>query len=91
MLINSNESEKVKEFLQEVMLLASGKSHKFVDIDEMANQAVIILTIEQLSIQINTLESIKHLLTDKQISDIDTMIAQYQGIKNNLYDNVNKA
>lgn len=91
MLINFEESEKVKEFLQEVMLFATGKSTKFISIDELANQAVIILTIEQLQVQINTLESIKHLLTDKQTNDINTMIKQYEGIKSNLYDSIRQA
>lgn len=91
MLINFGESEKVKEFLQEVMLFATGKSTKFISIDELANQAVIILTIEQLQVQINTLESIKHLLTDKQTNDINTMIKQYEGIKSNLYDSIRQA
>lgn len=91
MLINFEESEKVKEFLQEVMLFATGKSTKFVVIDELVNQAVIILTIEQLQVQINTLESIKHLLNDKQTNDINTMIKKYEGIKSNLYDSIRQA
>jgi hypothetical protein len=81
-------TEKIKDFLNEVILFAKGKNTRFVTVDEMADQAFIILAIEQLSIQINTLESIKHLLTEKQIIDIDNLIRQYEAMKAKLYGSV---
>jgi hypothetical protein len=85
---NPEATEKITDFVNEVILFARNGHSRFSSVDELISQALIILTIEQLNIQNNALESIKHLLTDAQISDINNIIDQNVAMKSKLYSNV---
>jgi hypothetical protein len=76
-------TEKVMTFLSDVVrnLGQPGKT-----VESYAAQALVILTVEKLNVQIATLESIKHLLSDEQVHDIDQMIAQFEQMKATLYN-----
>jgi hypothetical protein len=79
----NEETEKVMSFLAD-MLRNVGEPGKSVEF--YAGQALVILTVEKLNVQIATLESIKHLLNDDQVKDIEQMIAQFEGMKATLYN-----
>jgi len=81
-------AEKVNDFINEVIAFGKSKNTRFTTAEEIAQQAVIILTIEALCLQNNTLISIKHLLTPEQIKDIDTLIEKNNGMKAKLYGDV---
>lgn len=80
---NDENTEKVTTFLSDVIrnLGQPGKTVEFY-----ASQALVILTVEKLNVQIATLESIKHLLNDDQVKDIEQMIAQFDQMKATLYN-----
>lgn len=80
---NNEETEKVTAFLSDLVrnLGQPGKTVEFY-----VSQALVILTVEKLNVQIATLESIKHLLNDAQVKDIDQMIAQFDQMKATLYN-----
>lgn len=77
------DTQKVMTFLTD-MLHSVGEPGKTVEF--YASQALVILTVEKLNIQISTLESIKHLLNDNQVKDIEQMIAQFDQMKATLYN-----
>lgn len=80
---NNEDTEKVTSFLSDVVrnLGQPGKTVEFY-----ASQALVILTVEKLNIQIATLESIKHLLNDDQVRDIEQMIETFDQMKATLYN-----
>jgi len=83
MAYDNEDTEKVTTFLSDVVrnLGQPGKTVEF-----FASQALVILTVEKLNVQIATLESIKHLLNDNQVKDIDQMITQFEYMKATLYN-----
>lgn len=84
---NPEATEKIKDFMQEVVSFANGKS-KYTDVDELATQALVILSIEGLCIENAAYEKIKHLLTESQIKDINTLINKNNAMKARLYSQV---
>lgn len=83
MAYDNEDTEKVTTFLSDVVrnLGKPGRTVEFY-----ASQALVILTVEKFNVQIATLESIKHLLNDDQVKDIDQIIAQFEQMKATLYN-----
>lgn len=83
MAYDNEDTEKVTAFLTDV-LRNLGQPGKTVDF--YVSQALVILTVEKFNVQIATLESIKHLLNDDQVKDVNQMIEQFEQMKATLYN-----
>lgn len=78
--------EKIAAFLSDIVRNL-GKGNNTVQF--YAEQAIIVLTVEELNVRIDTLKSIKHILNKTQTKDIEKIIDQYEQMKNTLYNNSN--
>lgn len=80
--------EKVTDFISEIMLFGKGRSTQFSSLEEIADQALVILSIAEIDVKIDTLKSIEHMLDKTQKNDINTIISQLENVKIKLYGNV---
>lgn len=75
-------NEKISDFLKDVL------QGRFKDFEQIVDQATVMLTIEKLCVENEALESIKHLLNNTQITEIDKIISLHNDMKAKLYGKV---